>query len=67
MLFSLFGLTDIGDLVIEGYGDSLMLVNFMMQVLFASFQWIMLIILLNILIARMSETYSDLSVSCCSS
>lgn len=63
MLFSMFGMTDADALLVEDYGTTMASVNFMLQFLFASFQWIMLIILLNILIARMSETYSDLSVS----
>jgi hypothetical protein len=63
MLFSMFGMTDADALLVKDYGTTMVSVNFMLQFLFASFQWIMLIILLNILIARMSETYSDLSVS----
>ena len=61
MLFSLFGIVELSDFIIDGYPSEV--INAMSQIMFATFEWLMIIIILNILIARMSETYSDLAVS----
>lgn len=60
MLFSLFGVVELSDFVIS---DAAPPINVMSQILFACYEWMMIIILINILIARMSETYDDMAVS----
>ena len=47
--------------MIRGYNSEVM--NFVYLVLFACFEWVMIIILLNILIARMSQRYENVAVS----
>ena len=59
MLFSLFGVVELDDFIIP---DASPVINIMSQLLFATYEWIMIIILLNILIARMSETYENMAV-----
>jgi hypothetical protein len=60
MLFALFGMAELDHVVIPNASP---VINIASQIFFACYEWTMIIILINILIARMSETYNNMAVS----
>jgi hypothetical protein len=61
LFWAIFGIADSSTFNMEGYSTAL--IETIAYILFACYEWIMIIILINILIAMMSESYDMISVS----
>jgi hypothetical protein len=59
--WAIFGIADSNTFNMDGYSAEL--IEVVAYILFACYEWIMIIILINILIAMMSESYDIISVS----
>ena len=62
LFWAIFGIGDPTVFTINGYPTDIM--QIIALVLFAVYEWLMIIILINILIAMMSESYEMISVCC---